>query len=83
MHGWFTETTREAGVYAFIRGQLVPGQLWLIPSRLQTFRLATAAGYVDYKSHPYKDVEVLEWRRRLDRSVEWLRQWRWGDRVPA
>jgi hypothetical protein len=21
--------------------------------------------YVDYKTHPYKDVEVLEWRERL------------------
>jgi hypothetical protein len=33
---------------------------------LQRFRLYTGAPiYVDFKSVPYKDVEVLEWRRRL------------------
>jgi hypothetical protein len=33
---------------------------------LQRFRLYTAAPiFVDFKSIPYKDVEVLEWRQRL------------------
>jgi hypothetical protein len=33
---------------------------------LQSFRLSTGAPiYVDFKSVPYKDVEVLEWHRRL------------------
>jgi hypothetical protein len=45
-----------------------------IPIDLQRFRLATGAPiYVDFKSIPYKDVDVLEWYRRLmvnDRLTE-------------
>ncbi|MGF1582567.1 MAG: DUF6798 domain-containing protein [Gemmataceae bacterium] len=38
-----------------------------IKVNLQRFRLYTGAPiYVDFKSIPYKDTEVLEWKRRLD-----------------
>jgi hypothetical protein len=38
---------------------------------IQRFRLATgAAVYIDFKSIPYSDEEVLEWRRR----VKWVEQ---------
>jgi hypothetical protein len=38
----------------------------VIPQELQRFRLFTGAPiYVDFKSVPFKDVEVIEWRRRL------------------
>ncbi len=38
----------------------------IISIDLQRFRLFTGAPiYVDFKSIPYKDVEVLEWHRRL------------------
>ena len=38
----------------------------VIPADLQRFRLVTrAAVFVDFKAIPYKDVEVLEWHRRL------------------
>ena len=38
----------------------------LIAVDLQRFRIVTGAPvFVDFKSIPYKDVEVLEWRRRL------------------
>ena len=42
------------------------GQLYLIPP--QEYELRIDAGvpvYVDYKTHPYEDRQVLEWRRRL------------------
>ena len=40
------------------------------PSTWNTFRLRTGAPIlVDYKSHPYKDVEVLEWKRRMDAAM--------------
>ena len=45
---------------------------------LQRFRLyAGAAIYVDFKSIPYKDTDVLKWRRRLDRCQEWyaIKDW--------
>jgi hypothetical protein len=38
----------------------------LIAIDMQRFRLVTGAPlFVDFKSIPYKDVEVLEWKRRL------------------
>jgi hypothetical protein len=44
----------------------------LIPFDLQRFRLhARAAIFVDFKAIPYKDVDVLEWHRRV----------RWNQRV--
>jgi hypothetical protein len=39
---------------------------------LQRFRLlAGAAVYVDSKSIPYKDAEVLEWHRRVQQVEKW------------
>ncbi|QDU19377.1 DUF6798 domain-containing protein [Urbifossiella limnaea] len=44
----------------------------LIPVDLQRFRLATGVPiYVDFKSVPYADDEVLEWHRR----VAWAEAW--------
>jgi hypothetical protein len=46
----------------------------VIPIDLQRFRLATGAPIdVDFKSIPYKDMEVLEWHDRL-RAAERLYQ---------
>jgi hypothetical protein len=46
--------------------QRAPGDLYLVPPHLYEFRLeARVPVYVDYKTHPYEDREVLEWRRRL------------------
>jgi Domain of unknown function (DUF6798) len=43
-----------------------------IPIDLQRFRLATGVPiYVDFKSIPYKDVEVLEWHRRVLECQRW------------
>src|SRR5262249_53688153 len=51
----------------------------LIPIGLQRFRLhAGAPIYVDFKSIPYKDVEVIEWRERLDRAAAVCRHLREG-----
>lgn len=58
------------------------GDARLIPLDLQRFRLYTGAPiYVDFKSIPYKDTEVIEWRRRLllaERAQELIR----GGRLP-
>ena len=43
-----------------------PGDSYLTPLDMQDFRLVTGVpAYVEYKSIPYKDVEVLEWYRRV------------------
>lgn len=47
---------------------------------LQRFRLFTGAAiYVDFKSIPYKDVDVLEWRRRVEQCQKWYAAKDWGD----
>jgi hypothetical protein len=53
-------------LFAFVRRTVAKGDLYLIPPDMQRFRTNTGApALVDFKSHPYKDVEVLEWDRRL------------------
>lgn len=44
-----------------------PGQTYLVPTHMADFRLETGLPVViTFKSHPYKDVEVLDWRERID-----------------
>jgi hypothetical protein len=44
----------------------------LIPVDLQRFRLVTGAPiYVDFKSVPYQDTEVIEWHLRMRRCEMW------------
>jgi hypothetical protein len=43
-----------------------------IPLEFQRFRLATGAAiFVDFKSIPYKDAEVVEWYSRCISCVQW------------
>lgn len=47
----------------------------LIAVDLQRFRLFTGAPiFVDFKSVPYKDVEVIEWWDRLQTAARWYEQ---------
>lgn len=52
----------------FVRSNFQPGDLYLIPIEgMPYFRLAARVPvFVDWKSHPYKDIEVLEWFERLN-----------------
>lgn len=57
---------------AFVQATMAPGDVYLIPPRLQEFRLLTGAPIVaDFKSIPYRDVEVLEWYERA-RHADWF-----------
>lgn len=54
------------GIFDRIAAGLGPSQTYLIPPKLQEFRLATGApAFVDFKSIPYRDHEVLEWYERV------------------
>jgi len=54
----------------------------LIPVDLQRFRLYTGVPvYVDFKSVPYFDLEVLEWQRRLRQCEAWYADWTAPGRV--
>jgi len=51
---------------AYVDKNKQTGEIYLIPLKMQDFRLETgAAAFVEFKSIPYKDVDVLEWRRRV------------------
>jgi hypothetical protein len=56
----------EKALFAFVKNHLQPGQVVLAPLKMQEFRLATGSpAYVDFKSIPYRDLDVLEWYRRI------------------
>ncbi|MFT4926943.1 MAG: hypothetical protein ACI8WB_003043 [Phenylobacterium sp.] len=51
----------------YVRETATKGQLYLIPPKMGQFRLQTGARIlVDWKTHPYKDVEVIEWYQRFN-----------------
>ena len=76
---WPTDD-RELPALAFVESHRKPGDVYLIPpDDLERFRLATgAAVYADWKSIPYKDVEVLEWYERVDRARRWYAAGDWA-----
>jgi hypothetical protein len=57
----------------WIRDHRPPGAMYVVPTRdvdFDRFRLVTGASIViNWKTHPYRDVELLEWETRLE-SVE-------------
>jgi len=56
----------------------------LIPVDFQRFRLMTGTAiFVDFKSVPYADREVLEWYRRMKCCEDWYDGRLWNDPVAA
>lgn len=50
----------------YVEESKAPGQVYLVPTYMAEFRLHTGAPIlVTFKSHPYKDVEVIEWQERV------------------
>jgi hypothetical protein len=55
----------ERGMESYVAAHHQRGELYLTPVKLQDFRLASGSpAYVDFKSIPYQDRDVLEWFRR-------------------
>jgi hypothetical protein len=53
------------------RAMATPETLFAIPTNMERFRLETGARvFIDYKAHPYQDVEVIEWDARLSLADE-------------
>ncbi len=56
----------EQTLYSYVYTHNSRDDIYLIPVKMQDFRLETGAPiWVDFKSIPYKDIELLEWFRRL------------------
>jgi hypothetical protein len=59
----------EIALFSYINTTKQPTDIYLIPIKMQDFRLATGApAYVDFKAIPYQDQDVLEWYRRIKKA---------------
>src|SRR5262249_9547751 len=48
-----------------------PTDLYLVPLDFEQFRIKSGRPiFVDLKSIPYKDIEVMEWRRRVETAAK-------------
>lgn len=57
---------------AAVQTRLPPGSVLLIPPHLEEFRLdARVPVWIDRKTHPYRDVEILEWKARWQAARAW------------
>ncbi len=57
----------DRAMMAYVETYKQSSEVYLIPLKMQDFRLETGApAFVEFKSIPYKDVDVLEWRRRVE-----------------
>ncbi len=58
----------------YVAAHKSPGDLYLVPSKMENFRLVTGAPIlVDFKSAPDRDADVIEWYERL-KWVSWVYQ---------
>ncbi|MEA3337307.1 MAG: DUF6798 domain-containing protein [Chloroflexota bacterium] len=59
----------------YVHSTRAPGQLYLTPTNIMEFRLETGAPqFITWKSHPYKDVEVVEWQKRIVSADDFYQQ---------
>jgi Domain of unknown function (DUF6798) len=59
----------DAPLLAYVASAASNGDVYLIPPDMEDFRLRTRTPIVvDAKTHPFKDMEVLQWSERLQRS---------------
>lgn len=50
----------------FVTSTFQPGNIYLIPPDLESFRIAARVPvFIDFKSHPYRDIEIIEWFDRI------------------
>ena len=62
----YAQSLNDVGVLTFVRTHRTATDLYLIPTAFQRFRLSTGApALADSKTHPFKDVEVVEWDARM------------------
>jgi hypothetical protein len=56
----------ELNAFDYVRNNAVSGDLYLVPPDMERFRLGTGAPvFVDFKVFPLRDVDILEWHKRL------------------
>jgi hypothetical protein len=69
------ENSPEQDVLAWIAENKSPSDRYLVPTKMQDFRLITGAPiFVDFKSIPYRDSDVLEWYQRVREADRFYKQ---------
>jgi len=59
-------TKVKSSLVEYASSKCAPGDIYLIPLDWEWFRLATKCPiYVDWKSHPFRDIEIIEWYKRV------------------
>jgi hypothetical protein len=65
---------KVAQAFNYVKLHKQSGEIYLVPptdSEFDDFRLFTGAPtYITWKSHPYRDTEVLEWYRRVQQAKQ-------------
>jgi hypothetical protein len=57
---------RLVGLLSAASAMAAPQTLFAVPTSMERFRLETGARtFIDFKAHPYKDTEVVEWHARV------------------
>jgi hypothetical protein len=57
---------------AWVAAHKSPTDVYLIPPKMMDFRLATGApAYIDFLYAPERDIDVIEWGRRLSRAYSY------------
>ncbi len=55
----------DFAVMAYVAGHNASDEIYLTPTKMQDFRLATGSPvYIEFKSIPYRDQDVLRWYQR-------------------
>ncbi|MGD0173492.1 MAG: DUF6798 domain-containing protein [Anaerolineales bacterium] len=61
-----TESAGAMPMINAVRAHSAPGDVYVIPPKMEYFRIETGAPvFVDVKSIPYRDTDIVEWYRRL------------------
>ncbi len=56
----------ENKMMAYVAATHTPDDIYFVPKKMQDFRLATGSPvYIEFKSIPYRDTDVLEWYDRI------------------
>ena len=60
------ETAPNIPVNEYVKRTKKSGEIYLVRPQMKQFRLrAEASIFVDYKTHPFKSTEIVEWNRRV------------------
>jgi hypothetical protein len=72
MYGSGRKERRLVQMMEAVKAEKQPGELYMVPPKdnlFDDFRLFTGAPtFITWKSHPYQDVEFLEWNKRVEQA---------------